>query len=112
MREIGIQRVDHERRQRDSHREPRQILCRILPEPSLLRQKKAQPRYEGYLENAGKALQYGVHECISFDNVSSHYTTREKQIMHVMCKRSDARDKRKLPLMHAASAQPANASAI
>lgn len=32
--------------------------------------------------------------------------------MPVMGKRSDARDNGKLPLMHAASAQPANASAI
>lgn len=27
--------------------------------------------------------------------------------MHVMCKRSNARDNRKLPLLHAAAAQPA-----
>ena len=106
MREIGIQRMDHERRQRDSHRELRQILRRILPKPSLLRQKKAQPRYEDHFKNAGKALPYRIHECISFDNVSSHYTTREKPIMHVMCKRSDARDNGKLPLMHATAAQP------
>ena len=77
MREIGIQRVDHERRQRDSHREPRQILCRILPEPSLLRQKKAQPRYEGDFKNAGKALPYGIHTCISFEKSFFYYTTRE-----------------------------------
>ena len=37
MREIRIQRMNHERRQRDSHRELRQILRRILPEPALLR---------------------------------------------------------------------------
>ena len=43
---------------------------------------------------------------IRSDQRSSHYTTSKKQIMHVMCKRSDARDNGKLPLMHATAAQP------
>ena len=44
---------------------------------------------------------------IRCDPHSSHYTTKEKQIMPVMGKRSDTGDNGKLPLLHAASAPSA-----